>query len=126
MLSVAPAPGHAQQILSPGDKPEESNSQGLEAMHESPGACRNGAGLQTQGGISPFWEADAVSSIACLCTTTVSIAPINPASPRKGPSQSHGDAWGQQPQDSRMVQCPCQRWETVTCEATTGGICPIC
>lgn len=53
MLSVAPAPGHAQQVLPPGGKPGKNSNQRLE-RDVSYLACRNGAGYQPQWGISTF------------------------------------------------------------------------
>lgn len=53
MLSVAPAPGHAQQVLPPGGKTGKNSNQRLE-RDVSYLACRNGAGYQPQWGISTF------------------------------------------------------------------------
>lgn len=64
MLSVAPAPGHAQQVLPPGGKPGKNSNQRLE-RDVSYLACRNGAGYQPQWGISTFQ-----TLALCVCIQT--------------------------------------------------------
>lgn len=138
MLSVAPAPGYAQQVLPSGGKTENSN-QRLEGMNYL--ACRNGAQYQPQWGISAFQD----TSIVCLHSNTsfqkswsqaLELCGCwihsSPTAPGKGPHSTTRRAMGIPGVSSHVIPEQEQQGHilvpaehSLTCGATMGGMCPM-